>query len=245
MKIAAFSDSHGNLTDGLLMENGKWVELPKIDDDADVVCIAGDIIPLNIQRNVNESEYWFTNFFFEWAKELKVKKIFLVAGNHDFAFEKWGKEYVDELIKKHNLEDKLIYLCDTLYEYEGVKFFGSPWIKDLYNWAFYSPDLVKTFTCIPDCDVLITHIPPKYDKVGCSYPNQPMERNFGSEALTDVLSLKKITYNICGHIHTGVHNGVPFIHKVDDGKDWLTTIYNVSLLNESYYEVYPVTYMDI
>ena len=49
MKIAAFSDNHGWLPDNM----------PK----ADVLVIAGDILPLDIQRDVNKSIQWLKNIF--------------------------------------------------------------------------------------------------------------------------------------------------------------------------------------
>jgi Icc-related predicted phosphoesterase len=54
--------------------------------------------------------------------------------------------------------------------------------------------------------------------------------------LTKVLEDKNIKINICGHIHTGIHNGVQYGN---------TKIYNVSMVDEGYTECYPVTYFDI
>ena len=36
--------------------------------------------------------------------------------------------------------NKLVYLCDSSYEYEGHRFYGTPWIQDLKSWAFYLDD---------------------------------------------------------------------------------------------------------
>lgn len=130
----------------------------------------------------------------------------------------------------------LIYLMDDSYEYNGKKFFGSPWIISLPNWAFCTPDPEKQFEVIEDCDVLITHIPPRHNGVGCSYPNQPIQREFGCKALKDVIEKRNIRFNVCGHIHTGIHYGV----QMGD-----TMIYNVSMINESYMEAYDVTYFEI
>lgn len=226
MKVACFSDSHG------------IAQLPIVQEDTDIICIAGDIIPLNVQSNYVYSEIWFIDEFLRWAKEenTNVKKIFFIAGNHDKYFEYIGAEKINELIKQNNLEDKLIYLEDSKYEYEGKKIIGTPWIKNLPRWAFNSNNLYESFKFIQDCDILITHIPPMIEKVGCSYPYQAYERNYGSMELTKVIEDKKIKFNICGHVHTGIHDGVPY-----NG----THIYNVSLLNESYNENYPITYLEI
>ena len=58
MKIIAFSDNHGYL--------------PKL-EPCDVVCICGDIIPLEIQRDIFMSWWWFNNKFKEWAEKLEKK----------------------------------------------------------------------------------------------------------------------------------------------------------------------------
>ena len=224
MKIMAFSDSHGR------------VSLPVINDDIDVVCICGDIIPLPIQRNVEISILWLQGTFFRWVNESNVKKVFWIGGNHDFALESLGYNEINRLITDYGIDDRLVYLMDSSYEFEGKKFFGTPWVKDLRNWAFYSKDLNETFKCIEDCDVLLTHIPPQIDKVGCSNPYQLGEREFGSMALTKVFEDKKIGINFCGHIHTGVHNGVKYNN---------TTVYNVSLLDEDYNEAYKPTIIEI
>lgn len=230
MKIAAFSDTHG-----CLMLDG-CIDLPNIKEGTEVVCIAGDIVPLDHQSNENGTKYWLTNRFFPWVKELKVEKVIFIGGNHDRWFEKWGKEQIREFIKEAELEDKLIYLMDDAYEYDGKKFFGSPWIINLHNWAFYTPDPEKQFSVIEDCDVLITHLPPRHNGVGCSYPNQLYMREYGCIELKNVIESHKISVNLCGHIHSGIHYGV----QLGD-----TMIYNVSMLNESYAEAYEVTYFEI
>lgn len=178
---------------------------------------------------------WLVDDFFRWVKNLPVEKVFWIAGNHDFVLKVLGKENINYIINKNNLSNKLIYLFDDGYEYNGVKFFGSPWVKDLPRWAFNSEKLNEEFKCIENCDVLLTHIPPKVDKVGCSDPNEVYERDFGSIELTHVLDKKDIKINVCGHIHTGTHDGVKYKN---------TLIYNVSMIDEDYKEKYPVTYFE-
>ena len=143
---------------------------------------------------------------------------------------------IKSLIYTNNLENKVEYLHNSYCVYNGLTIFGTPYVKNLVNWAFYSPNLKKTFSVIDNCDILITHQPPNIDKVGCSYPYLAYERNFGSDSLREVLDNKSIKVNICGHIHSGVHDGVKYVD---------TTVYNVSLLNENYTHAYNVTYFEI
>ena len=78
----------------------------------------------------------------------------MVGGNHDHFLQhivsdyfknstfKDDKDYIEfssaELIKsKLILPKKIVYLQDTVYSFNHVKFYGTPWCPDLQNWAFY------------------------------------------------------------------------------------------------------------
>ena len=73
MKIIAISDLHGLL--------------PKIDEKCDVLCICGDIIPLEIQTDIYKSKNWLKTDFIAWCNSIACKHILLIAGNHDLIFE--------------------------------------------------------------------------------------------------------------------------------------------------------------
>ena len=214
MKIVAFSDTHG-------------IRPLPIVDPCDVVVIAGDFIPLYIQRNLEKSEQWFENVFLDWAEDLQCEKIIFVGGNHDFFLERLGKKKIKSIILEAGLEDKVIYLQDELYEYNGKTFYGTPYCEGPRGWAFVPTDTQVYYEKIPNCDVLITHQPPRVEKVGCSFPDTMWEENWGSEKLRLAMIDKDIKVNICGHIHTGTHGGV------QDGY-YNRKIYNVSILDEQY-----------
>lgn len=225
MRIAAWSDGHGSL--------------PKLEKTVDVVIIAGDIMPLHIQRQTNESIKWFANDFFKYIKKLPCKKVFFVPGNHDFLFENISPKTINDMISQDaEISNKLIYLLDEEYEYKGYKFYGTPWVTGPSNWAFYTSNPEITYNHIPDdTNILICHQPPKIDKIGCSYPYQPNERNFGSDNLTRVIEdNENIKYVFCGHIHSGIHDGIQYDKKM---------IYNVSIKDEDYEDTYNVTYIEI
>ena len=99
---------------------------------------------------------------------------------------------------------KLVFLIDEMYIYEGVKFYGSPWIKPIEfqedRWAFSRFD---TYEDIPQCDILLTHDNP-----------------FCNEAL-DVFSFGKSKYHLYGHWHDGSSD-------INSGR------YNCSRLNNCY-----------
>lgn len=197
MKIIGISDLHGNL-----------INIPK----CDVLCIAGDVITLNAQRIFDASEYWWKKRFVPWVMKLPCKKVLVVPGNHDMYLEnlyttnRW-EEFCDYMAI--NTEGKLHFLIDQLFEYEGIKFYGTPWI-DLIDfqrnkWAFesyeYNDD--NPYSKIPECDVLITH-------------DSPIENE-----LLNIESWYKCKYHFYGHWHEGES-------KPSEGK------YNCSRLNNCY-----------
>lgn len=227
MEIAAWSDGHGTL--------------PQLKKHVDVLVIAGDFINIYIQRNTEKSFEWFINDFFNYVKTVDADKVIFTPGNHDFLFERVSIDLIKEHINNSpGIKDKLVYLLDSEYVYNGVSFYGCPWTIGPYGWAFGPSDtqmnVESYYDHIPDCDILITHQPPCVDKVGCSNPYMAYEKNYGSDYLRNILDNKNIKFQICGHIHTGIHNGVPYGN---------TMVYNVSLKNEDYNDVYDVTYISI
>ena len=228
MKIAAFSDLHG------------ISELPKIEEGTDIVCIAGDIIPLRNQTKILESHEWFMNTFLQWVNDLDVKKVFLVPGNHDFMFERYNYDSIKKDITDAQLGDKLKVLIDEEYIFKDIKIYGCPWVDGLNGWAFSNAG-PKNYNKIPDdCDILISHMPSVVGKVGISNPNTNNERQFGSQMLENVLLERQVKINICGHVHTGTHGGV----ELNTKSGTTTKIYNVSMVNEQYIDEFPVTYIE-
>ena len=49
MKICGISDIHGNLIENI--------------PECDVLCVCGDIMPLSVQRNIEQSRHWFHCIF--------------------------------------------------------------------------------------------------------------------------------------------------------------------------------------
>ena len=242
MKIVAISDIHGYL--------------PKL-QPCDVVVICGDILPLNIQRNYEASLAWLSGPFQSWALNLDCKKVVFIAGNHDFVFEQLCNEHVHVMGKMaphsalqftpericstlfqmdDEYDPKLIYLCDSFFKYEGVKFYGTPWCPSLSNWAFYGDkeQLIDKFNKIPfDTDILITHCPPKYGLQGVVLEtNWNYMNDFGCVELQQVLDelfADRDMWVLSGHIHSGKHD----IEKFNNIK-----YRNCSLKDENYNEAY-------
>lgn len=204
MKICAISDLHGHL--------------PNI-PECDVLCIAGDVVDLMVQRDSDESDKWWSTTFVNWVDKLPCNKVIVVPGNHDIYIER----LYNDLVKDTTLQqfkdkisiltnNKVVFLIDELYEYEGVTFYGTPWIAPIHwqTWAFEDTkqeyDEYKCpFEDIPNCDILITHENPNY--------NEKLEHCcFG-----------KYKYHFFGHWH----NGISYGHLNQ---------YNCSILTDSYIE---------
>lgn len=195
MKICGISDIHGNL----------YNEIPK----CDVLCICGDIVPLNIQRDIKESDKWFTEDFIKWINNLPCNKVIIVPGNHDFYLERMYIEGTWEVVKalmRAITNDKVEMLIDESYTYKGVSFYGTPWINPILfqqgRWAFELQDN-ELYNKIPKCDILITHDNPNYNNALGHY-------TFG-----------KSKVHLFGHWHEGVCNKN---HRK----------YNCSILDNSY-----------
>lgn len=222
MKIVAISDLHGYL--------------PKNLPECDVVVIAGDIVPLDIQRDQIRSISWFLLDFKPWAESLKCDKVIFIAGNHDFMFEQIGtqencsaSDVMKKLLGNYKKSSKLVYLCNGSYKYKGKRFYGFPWCPNLEHWAFYQnhEQLENQCKIIPKkCDVLITHCPPKLGLVGTVLqPCRNYMVDFGCLELANAFDNRDIKWCICGHIHSGLHTA-EFING--------SNIVNVSLKNEGY-----------
>ena len=226
MKIYAISDTHGHLPD-----------VPP----CDVLVIAGDVVPLSLQRSMLGSIWWLNTTFIDWIDSINCKKAILIAGNHDFVFDtQWGDFNKDELKKSK----KLVYLAQNeSYEYGGKTFYSFPWTPVLRGWAFYADnDKIKS-ECkkIPQkIDVLISHCPPKIGTAGVVMQNHYNHgRDFGCPELAEAINSRDIKCCICGHIHTG--DKTPQIAE-NDSK---TVVYNVSVLDENYKQYYNGTTIEI
>lgn len=190
LNIYALSDIHGHLV----------TNIPK----CDVVCICGDIINLNDQKNFESSTKWWKTRFVKWVNELQCSKVIVTAGNHDFLIENLynsGRyfEFKEELNKLTN--DKLVFLLNEEYCYKGVNFYGCPYIMPIGfgKWAFESTN-EKDYEIPHNLDVLITHDNPQYNTN---------------------LSFNDAKYHFYGHWHEGY--SIPSKNR-----------YNCSILNDCY-----------
>lgn len=113
----------------------------------DILIICGDLTARN-----TKDEY---TRFISWLSKLPYRCKIVIAGNHDGLIEK-GTVTIGN--------DQIHYLCDSGYEFEGIKIWGSPWTPTFLNWYFMKDrgDPIKEkWDLIPsDTDILVTHGPP-------------------------------------------------------------------------------------
>lgn len=242
MKILCFSDIHGS---DVMQEEYKHL-LPE-DTDIEMILIAGDILPLDIQFNPLEAEKWLVESFIPMCRKLMLKcgakRVIFIAGNHDKAFETLD---VNEIL----CCDDIIYLNETSYSYyfDGHvwSIYGIPYLSMKRKWGFVVSDdqkLEKKYNAIPGCDILLTHNPPYGTPL-----SQELRENKGRYELIDPgnRALRKrienrwavlddIGYVICGHIHEGDHRPMYYSN---------TLIANVAYKDDEYIPAYKMLVLD-
>ena len=174
MRLVIIADTHG------LHER---IEVP----EGDVLIHAGDLSMRGELEDVDA--------FSSWLASLPHPHKIVIAGNHDFCFERQPDEARARLTG-------CIYLKDEACQVDGVRFWGSPWQPWFFDWAFNlqrGDEIAAKWARIPDdTEVLITHGPPRGhgdltragEPVGCA------------DLLTRIGALHPAVHCF-GHIHEG------------------------------------------
>ena len=242
IKIYAISDMHGlldfNIEPASVIFNEKG-DISEI-NPVDILFICGDIVPLYIQRNVEDSFIWIKEVFIPWCKELPVDQIYMVAGNHDFALQ--NEQYTKSLFVGTNIT----ILYNEGAEYRDINgkiwtIWGSPNCHIFGNWAFmYSDEYNKEkYELMPEnLDFLITHDAPygRSDillQVDCPWANG---EHIGNKPLAEVVEARKPKHHFFGHLHS-------CNHELTDYEGTKTAC--VSLVNENYKLVYKPLYLEV
>ena len=183
MKIICISDTHTlhHQIPSRFMENAYG--------DIDMCIHAGDISSRGEEREVLQ--------FMEWYSKLPFKHKILIAGNHDFYFERATPDMIERLLSRY---PSITYLNDSGVEIDGVKIWGSPVQPWFYNWAFNrtSETIGAHWDKIPlDTNILITHGP-----IRGYLDLTERGESTGCQILRDKMGeLKDLKLHVCGHIH--------------------------------------------
>jgi len=157
----------------------------------DILLCAGD---LTYRGTIDEVDQML-----HWLNEQDYSHIILVAGNHDFLFEK-NPGHAEALLKKY---PHIIYLNDSGTQIDDLKIWGSPVQPWFHNWAFNryrGDDIQKHWDLIPDkVDILITHGPPN----GILDLTMRSQEHVGCAQLLKKIEKIKPKIHLFGHIHEG------------------------------------------
>lgn len=177
MRLVLLSDTHGH--------HGE-LDVP----DGDVLIHAGDFTTVGRRSEVETFLAWL-------ASRPHARKV-LVAGNHDFLFEREPKVARGMVEAAGGID----YLEDSGIEIDGVSFWGSPWQPRFKEWAFNldrGEPLRAKWNVIPSgVDVLVTHSPPQ-GILDRTFQGLPV----GCEELLAALARVKPRVHVFGHIHEG------------------------------------------
>jgi predicted phosphodiesterase len=168
------------------------------------------------------------DLFAAWLRALPHRRKVVVAGNHDFGFEREPEAFVARL------GPGVDYLLDSGVEIDGVRFWGSPWQPEYGRFAFNLPrgaPLARKWNLLPDdIDVLVTHGPPAtiLDRSGAG-------QHVGDSDLWKRVRELRPRVHCFGHVHDS--SGV----EERDG----TIFVNAAICDRQYWPTNPVRVVDI
>ncbi len=146
--------------------------------------------------------------FNTWLGTLAHPTKIVIAGNHDFLFER------DPGLAR-SLLTNATYLEDSGTTVGGLAVWGSPWQPRFFDWAFNldrGAPLEAKWNLIPAAtDVLVTHGPPM-EILDRTRRGEPV----GCEALARAVLRVKPKLHVFGHIHEGygelVRDGIRYVN---------------------------------
>ncbi|CAB4196939.1 COG2129 Predicted phosphoesterases, related to the Icc protein [uncultured Caudovirales phage] len=197
LRVLHISDTHGGF--------------PDLYGRFDCVLHTGDFFP-NSKAQYNGDKSQEAIFQLNWLKEKipEIKKwlrghtFLYVLGNHDFIFHNFvEQELTSAGIKSFDLTDKTVM-------YEGVNFYGFPYIPFIdgsWNYERQIPEMQAEVDKMIDVlnqsyvDVLACHAPP-YPHLDLTIGNEAVGSTVISHALDYKLQKEMMPqYYCCGHIH--------------------------------------------
>jgi Icc-related predicted phosphoesterase len=205
MRLVCLSDTHG-LHDQIVVPDG------------DLLLHAGDVSRRGKLSEIIE--------FNRWLGTLPHPHKVVIAGNHDFLFEK-------EPSLAASLISNAVYLNDSGVEIGGIRIWGSPISPEYHDWAFNrerGAEIRRYWDMIPpETDILITHGPPR----------GVLDQTQGGH-LAGCADLAEVVEKIGPKLHLFGH-----IHEAYGQLRLGNTLYvNASVLNFSYEPVHPVVVLD-
>lgn len=168
---------------------------------------------------------WLREIFVPWLDSQPADYKIFIAGNHDFVFENLSIAAVYRDLGLYSTS--IDYLNDSSLTIDGIEFYGSPWTKWFWDWAFNLPkfDLdgrhgTEHWARIPETtNVLLTHGPPSNIRDWNHHGNHCGDYELKQRVFDERLSALKL--HVFGHIHEGfgteVINGKTFCNAAYGG----------------------------
>lgn len=155
----------------------------------------------------------------DWFAKQKFEHKLLIAGNHDFYFEKAKAKELEQVIPK-----EVTYLLDNSVEINGIKIWGSPFTPWFHNWAFNATRgkaLARHWNKIPEgTDIIMTH-GPAYGMLDTVINGN----HVGCVDLWKRIEVLKPKVHICGHVHESFgkkeRNGTKFINASQVNEEYI------------------------
>jgi Icc-related predicted phosphoesterase len=215
MRIVFVSDTH-------------FVPKNLVVPDGDVLVHAGDLTYNGSITQIQKAG--------EWLGSLPHKYKVVIAGNHDFGFEKRPQAALAALLGDGSRG--IYYLQDDHVVIEDRMFWGSPWSLRFFDWAFQldSYNAAAHWEQIhPKTDVLITHGPPQY-----ILDRTPRGDHVGDPDLLRRVEVVRPKIHAFGHIHDA-HGVLPGGHV----EAIATTFVNASICDEQYHHTNAPIVVDL
>lgn len=174
MRLVCLSDTHGRHRD---------LRIP----EGDLLLHAGDFSKRGTPAEIRD--------FNDWLAKLPHPHKVVIAGNHDFLFER-EPDVARELLSAAT------YLEDSGVVIDGLKIWGSPVSPRFFDWAFNrsrGPEICTHWAQIPPAtDLLLVHGPPAgiLDRTW-------LGQHVGCQDLKQVVAALKPACVVFGHIHEG------------------------------------------
>lgn len=226
-KLALVSDTHGTLV---------WMkEVPP----CDILVHSGDICPdhwkeIWCRKDLGRAAAWLSSEFIPGIQYLLdegiIKQFICTLGNHDWVTRREAKSLSTNQIH---------FLVDAELTCMGLKFWGSPWSDQFFDWAWMAQpeELAGRYAAIPeDVDVLISHQPPiSYGSKFYDIHERRLNRVGSKELEAELLRIKPKLV-ACGHIHGG--------HGRFETPEGVKVV-NAAWLDERYRPAYPIEVVDL
>ena len=195
--------------------------------DGDVLVVAGDVTRDGEIETVYDLSIWLA--------ALPHREKAIVPGNHDFCFDIAHPRF-DERARQmlEGRRPNIHFLIDSARTLFGYRFFGSPWVPNLANWAFFDRGRDRFRDAPTDVEILVTHGPPwlvrDFDMKG--------RLHCGSGPLAAyVRRCPRLRLHVFGHIHE--------CYGKDEPKDGGPIVVNACSLNRAYEAVNAPIVVDL